>query len=71
MPSLEEAVEIYSAKLVVRNNEDGDGDQGVNNVLRNLKNVSAVENSNNLKKDKEVKKNAINCRPCLLEGPQP
>ena len=68
MPSLEEAVKIYSAKLVVRNNEDGDGDQGVNNVLRNLKNVSAVENCNNLKKDKEVKKVQLIAGLAFLRG---
>ena len=54
MPGLNEAVKNFNAELVVKNNEK-DGDQGVNNVLRNLKNVSTVENSKNLKKDKELK----------------
>ena len=56
MTSLEKATQIYNASLVTKNNENGDADQGVHNVLKNLKDVSKEKNSSNLKKDKEVKR---------------
>ena len=68
MTSLEIATQIYNASLVTKNNENGDADQGVNNVLKNLKDVSKEKNSSNLKKDKALKREQLVAGLAFLRG---
>ena len=64
---LQNETERFLANLVVRNNT-GNEDEGVNKVLKNLKDVSLKENISNLKKDKEVKKEQLVAGLAFLRG---
>ena len=65
--AMEDATKDFNAQLVTKNNAENE-DQGVHKVLMNLKDVAIEDNKNNLKKDKDIKKEQLIAGLVFLRG---
>lgn len=65
--AMEDATKDFNAQLVTKNNAENE-DQGVHKVLMNLKDVAMGDNMNNLKKDKDIKKEQLMAGLAFLRG---